>query len=322
LRRGACHAAPLRSSRTEMQTEVVELVADRDPGPYTTRNQVARIMINDLVSHARRSTHWRTLNPSASVTRGRNSAPMVVAAGFILASLAGCGTLSGYETEYFASADVRVIHSTRHCKADAVPGESEVPNADLVTSTVRGFGRLVASKRAWELQARQLATELDADIAVVRPCEFEAPEWPWEVTQTEIWRTRGYEPKVQEQDPAPGITFSAPDGASYGTRLQHLYTCLELAESASAQLSANERGRLPEADARDFFSSDPYFPGYAKIDRHYRPTRRDENRLSLIVSRRDFADQAAGRYVARAPEDRARFAEHYVVCLLDLGYRW
>lgn len=263
----------------------------------------------------------RTLR-RARVLRRCNVVVAVVAVGFAFASLAGCGTLSGYETEYFASADVRVIHSPRHCKDSAAAVEPEIVGAELVLSRVDGLGGLVATRRAWELRARQLATELDADVAVVRPCEFEVREWQWEVAQTELWRTSGYAPSVQEAPPTPGVTLAAPEGSTYGARLQDLFDCLELAAAATPGSPASDRARLAGVDATEFFASDPYFPGYAEIDRHYRPTRGGGLRLSMIVSRRDLVDWAAGRYVAASPEDRVHYAEHYLVCLLDRGYRW
>ena len=279
-------------------------------------------MKNGPLNLAQGWSRWLKTAQCASVIPRCKVLVVAVASGFAFTSLAGCGTLSGYETEWFAPADVRVIHSQRHCKDAAAPVEQEIADAELVLSRVEGLGSLVATRRAWELQARQLATELDADIAVVRPCEGEVREWQWEVAQTEVWRTRDYEPAVREEPPVPGATFSAPEGATYGARLQHLYTCLELAEAATAQASASNRARLSGVDATEFFSSGRYFPGYAKIDRYYRPTRGDERRLSMIVSRRSFADWAAGRYLSLPPEGRLHFAEHYLVCLLDRGYRW
>ena len=243
---------------------------------------------------------------------------------------AGCATL--YEKEWFATADVRVIHSERHCRDSATPAGSETAGAERVLSQDRGIGRLAASRTSWEVLARQLATENDGDRAVIRPCDGPAGLVE-ESVQIEIWRTRGYTPRVVEEPPAPGIAFHAPPGASYGTRLKTIYGCLEEVAELPAPLSAGDRARLPGVDATEFFASDRHFPGYAKIDWHFRPSRASKptwsdpqhvhaRGLSMTETRRDLAGWAARRYLDSAPQERRWYAERYLLCLIDHGFRW
>ncbi|HEY5790910.1 MAG TPA: hypothetical protein VIX81_09815, partial [Gammaproteobacteria bacterium] len=251
-------------------------------------------------------------NPRSRATRHG----WLIASGLVVtcvtAWLAGCAVL-GYEKAFFATADVRLVHSDIHCNATA----AGLADAELVVSRLDGIGRLAATRAAWEFRARQLATELGGDVAVMRPCtgEYTAMEFK----QIEVWRTQGYAPTVHEEPAPPGMTLTAPPGAGYATRLQHVDACLEHAYAARVPPPHAERARLPAGDLTAFFSSGRHFPGYAQLDRHYQPTRAigpslseplrdDVPRLSMTLARRDFADWAAGRYLALPPEGRAHFA--------------
>lgn len=244
-----------------------------------------------------------------------------VTLGFVCLSISGCLSFA-YEKDLFAIDHVRIVYSERHCKAAGQSIGPEVPNADLVLSEVHGLGYFVATKTAWEVHARQLAAELDGDISLVRPCDdpFPGEVWGFQYAQTEVWRTRGFSPIVHEEPPPKGVTLAAPPQTTYGNRLQNIFDCLEQARVVVTPLSAENIIRLGSLNATEFFSSGRYFPGYAKIDRNFRPTRTDELKLSMIVSDRPRADWAAGRYLAA--NSRSRFAEQYLICLLDRGYRW
>lgn len=239
--------------------------------------------------------------------------------GFACASISGCASL-GYEKELFATDHVRVVHSERHCKDVEQSGQSEVPNADLVSSGLNGLGYFVATKTAWEVFARQLAAELDADVSLVRPCDGKIRAFRY--AKIEIWRSRGFSPIVHEDLPPQGGTLVAPRGATYGARLQNIFDCLEQSRVVVTPLSAESKARLGSVDATEFFSSGRHFPGYAKIDRYIRPTRSDSLRLSMILYDRSKADWEAGRYSALSPESKSRHAQQYLICLLDRGYSW
>ena len=239
--------------------------------------------------------------------------------GFACASISGCVSLA-YETEMFATDHVRVVHSERHCKDVEQPVGSEVPNADLVLSRVDGIGYFVATKTAWEVRARQIAAELDADISLVRPCD--GNEGGLRYAQIEIWRSRGFSPIVHEDLPPQGGALAAPPGATSGAQLQNIFDCLEQSRVVVTPLSAEDKARLGSVDATEFFSSGRYFSGYAKIDRYFRPTHSDSLSLSMILSDRSKADWEAGRYRALSPESKSRHAEQYLICLLDRGYSW
>ncbi|MCF7981580.1 MAG: hypothetical protein K9K86_06315 [Pseudomonadales bacterium] len=241
-----------------------------------------------------------------------------VVLGFAFVSLSGCASL-GYEKALFATDYVRVVHSERHCKDVEQSTGAEVPNADLVLSRVDGLGYFVATKTAWEVRARQLAAELDADISLVRPC---GREGGLQYAQIQVWRSRGFSPIVQEETPPREGTLSAPSRATYGARLQNIFACLERSRAVVTLISAKNKVRLGKVDATEFFSSDAYFPGYAKIDRYFQPTRADTLTLSMILSDRYRADWEAERYLALSPKSRSLHAEQYLICLLDHGYRW
>lgn len=240
--------------------------------------------------------------------------------GLACASISGCASLQGYETDRFATDHVRVIHSERHCKDVEQSGQPEVANADLVLSGVRGIGYFVATKTAWEVLARQLAAELDADVSLVRPCDGKGGGFRY--AQIEIWRSRAFSPVVHEDLPPQGGTLAAPLGATYGARLRNIFDCLEQSRVVVTPLSAESKARLGSVDATEFFSSGRHFPGYAKIDRHFRPTRSDSLALSMILFDRSKADREANRHSALSPEGKSRHAQQYLICLLDRGYSW
>ncbi len=238
---------------------------------------------------------------------------------FACASISGCLSM-GYEEDRFATGHVRVVHSERHCKDVDQSAGSEVPNADLVVSEVNGLGYFVATKTAWEVSARQLAAERDGDISLVRPCD--GKRGAFQYAQIEVWRTQGFSPIVQEEPPPQVGMLAAPPRATYGARLQNIFDCLEQPWGGVTPLSAENKARLGSVDATEFLSSGRYFPGYAKIDRYFRPTRSDALSLSMILSDRSKADLEARRYRALSPNSRSRYAEQYLICLLDRGYSW
>jgi hypothetical protein len=258
------------------------------------------------------------------VQRGASGAAVIllIVAG---STLTGCSILrDSYETERFSVGSVKVINPGHHCKDAKELRGLDVENAELVTSRVHGLGRFVATDTAWNVLARQLATEVDGDIAVIRPCG--GKHIASDDRQVEIWRTRGYKPTVKEQPPTPGVTLGAPAGSSYGMRLNDVHSCLEHAQTRIAGLSANEQARLPKLNAVEFFSSGRHFAGYAKIDRHYRPTRSESEtpnamRLSMTLSRRSDADRSAEIFSSSTQQGQLLFAERYLGCLFSRGYR-
>lgn len=105
-------------------------------------------------------------------------------------------------------------------------------------------------------------------------------------------------------------------------RLQNIFECLEQSRVTSGSITVENKQRLGEFDATDLFNSGHYFPGYAKIDRYYRPTGTGELSLTGVLLDRAQADSAAGTYQKLSPNERTPFAERYLICLLDRGYRW
>ena len=266
------------------------------------------------------SCNQRTACKHRALLFSQSIAPALrVILGFACASISGCASLA-YEKELFATDHVRVVHSERHCRDVEQSGQSEVLNADLVLSRVDGIGYFVATKTAWEVRARQLAAELDADVSLVRPCDGKADGFRY--AQIEIWRSRGFSSIVHEDLPPQAGTLAAPRGASNGARLQNIFDCLEQSRAVVTPISAEGKARLGSVDATEFFSSGRYFPGYAKIDSYFRPTRSDSLRLSMILSDPSKADWEAGRYRALSPGSKSRHAQQYLICLLDRGYSW
>jgi hypothetical protein len=237
--------------------------------------------------------------------------------GFACASLSGCLSL-GYEEDRFATSHVLVVHSERHCKDVKQSDGSEFPDADFVGSRVDGIGRLAATRTAWEVHARQLAAERDADISLVRLCD--GKKLAFQYSQVQMWRTRGFNPTVYKESPPQAGTLVPPPGATYGARLQNIFECFEKARVSHDRISTENEARLAKVRPTEFFSSGRYFPGYAKVDKYYRPTRVGELGLSMILSDRSKADWAASIYLALSPEGRSLLAGHYMICLFDRGY--
>lgn len=233
----------------------------------------------------------------------------------LFAATAGCA-LSGYETDSFEVANVHVVHSRQHCS----DGAYSVPDAELLDTLDLGIGRLVATDRAWEVMARQVAVELGGDLAVVSPCDGEPRTF--EFAQLTVWRTPNFKPTTQEEALPQSGTLLAPSQTNSGEGLQNILDCLEESRDETNLLAPDDRERLGGVDATEFFSSDRYFPGYAKIDRYFRPTRTGDKRLSMINSGRAKADQSAMIYGKLSAEEKRHFAERYLVCLLNRGYSW
>jgi hypothetical protein len=254
-----------------------------------------------------------------------------VTLGLVCASLSGCGALqASYETEHFATDDVRVVYSTAHSDWRCVDlewsVESEVSNADRVTSSVDGLGTSVATVTAWTIKARQLAAELDGDISYVRLCEEDYPRLlgmvkVFQFALLQVWRSKGFKPTVHEEPALQGITLAAPPGATYGARLLDIFECLEKSHGETP-LNTGNKARLGSADTTEFFTSGRYFPGYARIDRSFRPTRSGALSLSMIESNRFRAAHEAGVYLSYPPESRRLHADQYLICLLGRGYSW
>ena len=242
------------------------------------------------------------------------------ALGLILAligtQLSGCGMLA--EREWFASEYVRGVHSDRHSRDVDQSAESPFVNADLVESATMGTGRLGHKRADWEVKARSMAFERDGDLALVRPCDGD--DRRFEYAQIEVWRTRGFSPMVQD-DPLPeNGTLMPPPQTTYGKRLRNIFDCFEQARVMRGHITPENKQRLGNVDATEYFSPGPYFTGYARIDRYFRPTRTGDLRLSMIHFDREQADWAATIYKKLSPEERQPFAERYLGCLIDRGY--
>ena len=248
-----------------------------------------------------------------SIARARWTVPAVA-----WAWLSACAS-QAYEKELFATDHVRVVRSETHCKDLEPSDRSELPGADLVLLRVDGIGYFVATRTAWEIRARQLAAELDADLALIRPCDGERGGLKY--AHIEVWRSRGVSSIVREEPPPNRDTLDAPAETTYGGRLGDIFDCLEQARTAARPPSAANMARLAGIDPRDYFSADAYFPGYAKIDTYFRPARSGGLRLSMILSERFRADAEARRYLALSQDSQSLYAEQYLFCLLDRGYR-
>lgn len=240
--------------------------------------------------------------------------------GLILASacalLLGCGMLA--EREWFASEYVRVVHSDRHCKVVDFPGEPPFANADLVESATIGIGGLGDKRADWEVIARSIAFERDGDLALVRPCDGDPSSM--EFAQIEVWRTSGFTPKVQD-DPLPESgTLMPPPQTTYGRRLQNIFECFEQARVTKSTITSENKQKLGGVDVTEYFSSGRYFPGYARVDRYFRPTNTGDLRLSMLHLDRPKSAWAANVYENLSAEEKPLFAESYLGCLLDRGY--
>ena len=248
-----------------------------------------------------------------------NEITSILVLGLMTLANFGCA-LSGYEKDLFASDHVVVVHSKKHCNETVNLYESELANADLVFSRVDGLGRLVATNAAWEVQARQLATELDANYALIRPCDGDGAAW--EYAQIQLFRDPAVNLHVLEEPSAAKGTLIASSQTSYGSRLKNIINCLKHSHANTSPLAIESKNRLDGFSAMDFFSSDAYFPGYAKLDKYFRPTNQDELRLSMVLSERSSAEYEARYYNDLTPEDKTHYAEQYLNCLLDRGYHW
>lgn len=258
---------------------------------------------------------------SSSPSRPSISLVRLWVVGTVCLTVSGCFVWTSYQREIFASDDVRVVHSAQQCNDADRSTATEFPNADLVKTADYGLGRLVATNTAWEVMARQLAVEFDADIALVKPCDGKRGALdPFEYAQIEVWRTRGFKPVVREEYRPDSGALIAPPQSTYGTRLEDIFGCLEQPGATSDPISPDNQNRLGHVDATEFFSSGRHFPGYARVDKHLRPTRRGDIRLSMIKKDRGRAAQAASLYEKLLPDEKQRFAERYLICLLDRGY--
>ena len=238
----------------------------------------------------------------------------------VCAVLSGCASLSGNEVDRFATGHVRVVHEEKNCKDVDQSAATSLPNADRIESIDFGLGRFT-SKVSWEVLAREVATELDADIALIRPCDGES--WGFQYAQIEVWRTRGYDPVVQGELYPENGALVAPSSTSYGVRLQNIFECFEQARVTSGSITPESRKRLGNIIATEYFSPGPYFAGWVRIDRHYRPARSGDLSLAMVHADRRFkADWAAGIYQNLSANEKLPFAERYLVCLLDRGYSW
>jgi hypothetical protein len=234
----------------------------------------------------------------------------------VCALLSGCGMLA--EREWFASEYVRVVHSDRHCKDVDQSAASPFVNADLVESATIGIGGLGDKRADWEVIARSISFERDGDLALVRPCDGNHSSM--EFAQIEVWRTRGFTPKVQD-DPLPESgTLMPPSQTSYGARLQIIFECIEKARVTRVPMTPENKQKLDDVDAAEYFSSGRYFSGYTRVDRYFRPTNTGDLRLSMLHLDRPRSSWAANIYENLSPEDKPLFAERYLGCLFDRGY--
>ena len=216
---------------------------------------------------------------------------------------------------------VRLVHSELHCREADKVDPSPFVNADQVESAVIGASVLLSLHGSeWEWKARQLAVERDADLSLIRPCDGQGPGFKY--AQIEVWRTRGFIPPTFQDEPRPESgTLMAPSSSTYGIRLQNIFECFEQARVTSGPITTENKQRLGNIEATDFFTPGPTFEGYARIDKYYRPTRTGRLSLSGILFDRAQADWVAWTYYKLAPNEKTDFAEHYLICLLGRGYR-
>ncbi len=223
----------------------------------------------------------------------------------------------GYR-EWFPANNIHVIHSELHCRDADQPVTTQFPNSDLVYTENWGIGLFVASRKNWEIIGRQLAAEMDGDISLIRPCDGQGSSF--EFKQLEVWRTRGFKPQVEEYRRDAGVLM-APVQSTYGTRLKDIFECFEQARMTDEPISSDNKKRLGQVNATEFFNPDPYFSGYPRVDQHFRPARTGDLSLSMIYSDRARAAWAAGIYKELPYEEKPRFADRYLACLLNRGYR-
>ena len=222
------------------------------------------------------------------------------------------------EREWFASEYVRVLHSDRHCKDVDQTVASSFVDADLVETATIGIGRLVAKNTDWGVIARSMAFERDGDLASVRPCDGNSSTM--EFAQIEVWRTRGFTPKVQD-DPLPESgTLMPPPQTTYGTWLQNVFDCFGKARVTRDPITFDDKQKLGSVGATEYFSSGRYFSGYAKVDKYFRPTNTGDLRLSVLRLDRQRSDWASNIYENLSLKEKRSFAERYLGCLFDRGY--
>lgn len=259
------------------------------------------------------------INSSLLLSRQSSNTAIGLILGLVCTTMAGCQTVG--QRELIPPDHVRLVHSERHCSDMDKAAESPFPGADHVESAVMGKSVFLSlSGSEWEWTARQLAVERDADLSLIRPCDGEGS---FKYAQIEVWRTRGFIPPMLQDEPRPESgTLMVPSRTTYGARLQNIFECFEQARVTSGPITTENKQRLGNIDATDFFTPGPYFTGYARIDRYYRPTRTGELSLSGILFDRGKAEWAAGIYRKLSTKERPHFADRYLVCLLDRGYGW
>ncbi len=263
----------------------------------------------------------RQIDPSALSTDRSSSKVLGLILALVCSMMSGCQSVG--RKQLVPPDHVRLLHSDLHCRNADKEGAAASPfvNADQVESAIFGASVLLSLYGSeWEWNARQLAVERDADLSLIRPCDGEGS---FKFAQIEVWRTRGFIPPTLQDKPRPESgTLMAPSGATYGMRLQNIFECFEQARVTSGPITIENKQRLHEFDATNLFTSGPYFPGYARIDRYYRPTVTGELSLTGILLYRAQADWAAGIYRELSPKEKMPFAERYLICLLDRGYSW
>jgi len=265
------------------------------------------------------------MNSSLLSSRRIGTTVLGLILGLACTMMSGCQTLGQTvgQKELVPPDHVRLMHSERHCRDVDKSAASPFPNADHVETALMGASLLLRlSGSEWEWKARQLAVERDADLSLMRPCDGgESASSAFRFVQIEVWRTRGFTPPTLQDEPRPETgTLMAPYRTTYGTRLQNIFECFEQARVTSGPVTTENNQRIGKIDATDFFTPGPYFTGYARIDRYYRPTRTGELSLSGILFDREKADWAAGVYRKLSPNEKTDFAERYLICLLDRGY--
>jgi len=262
------------------------------------------------------------MNSSLLLARRSSTTVLGLILGLVCPMMSGCesvGPKTVGQKELVPPDHVRLVHSELHCRDVDKAATPPFVNADHVETTVWGasvFLSLYGSEWGWK--ARQLAVERDADLSLIRPCDGEGS---FKFAQIEVWRTRGFTPPMFQDEPRPESgTLMAPSSSTYGIRLQNIFECFEQARVTSGPITTENKQRLGNVDATDLFTSDYYFPGYARIDRYYRPTRTGELSLSGILFDRPKADWAAWIYQKLSPNEKTDFAERHLICLLDRGY--
>jgi hypothetical protein len=223
----------------------------------------------------------------------------------LLSSLAGCVTIADSLLLHIP-VNVRVIHSDRTASGEkghyAYASQGEEPNvrdtADLVVTENWSIGIAYRSRETIEWMGKDLAFRNESDIVVIRPSDA-LDRVVWKL-RAEVWRTKGYTQRIEDDVPKPGTTLIPPPSMTYKIRVQNIEECAwEAGRLHSQALTEQDVALIAGRDTAAFV----VWPGYARRDAFWRPTQLGVEGITRPMIRKDDSDR-------------------YVACLMKRSYIW